>query len=181
MARTQPSKAGADPLRSRTLVNGWPAAPRVKIGLATAGDVDAVAEPIALTDVPREDTMMDALEQEIVGIALRAGLDRGIPALHHAVAGHVQDGGTLEGSYLRAVLCLVADHHDIAGTLLAYPPINVVAQIMNATEGMISQQQAFTLWLLRASLSVRRRRTTVSGSVAEVRVLGSASEHGVLC
>jgi hypothetical protein len=85
-----------------------------------------------------------------------------------------------EGSYLRASLCLVADHrdHGIVGTLLAYPPINAVGDIINATDGMLTRQQAFTLGLVGAVALTKIKAVAVAEPARRQHIGGSLLKRG---
>lgn len=118
------------------LVRGWPAGTDTMIRLASRADVEAMADLVALTGVPLDDYFADALRADMLAGALRTGLRVGQEELMRDIATESTRlaDGDIRPLYLRSALPLVADRKGdgIIGTLLAYPPANVVQEYYTA-------------------------------------------------
>lgn len=118
------------------LVDGWPVGPDTTIRQATSADVDAIAPLVASTGVALDDYLAEALRADQLAGALRTGLRSGQQELMRDIATESTRlvDGDIRPLYLRSALPLVAERHGdgIIGTLLAYPPTNVVEQFYTA-------------------------------------------------
>ncbi|MBB2749228.1 UNVERIFIED_ORG: GNAT superfamily N-acetyltransferase [Microbispora rosea subsp. rosea] len=157
----------------RDLVDGWAVGPHIRIRQAAAPDLSAIAQLVPLAGVKLEDALAEAVSSGVSGAALRAGLRGGSEAfaMHMAEQFVTQDA---RQAYLNASLVLVAEHRDrgVIGTLVAYPPSNVVNIHLRGRQGkdtVSAKEQQQILMLGAVGLS----------KVKAVAVQESERRHGV--
>lgn len=132
------------------LVQGWSAGADTRIRLATPADVDAVAELVPLAGVELEEDLLGELRTgDGIADALRTGLRSGHDALLEDIAAaSVQVADDPRRLFLRSALPLVADRDgEIVGTLVAYPPINVIHRYYTQVAELGSREQQKVLLL----------------------------------
>ena len=121
--------AGAGTATERKFDNGWAAAPGVRVRQAVPADVDAVRELATLAGTTLDDVLAGSVASGAAGLALRAGLSGGMEGFNRHIAERLIacPDDPLQ-AYLSAALVLVADdrEHGVVGTVVAYPPANLV-------------------------------------------------------
>lgn len=134
----------------RKLINGWAAAPRVRIRQAQPGDLDTIAKLMPLTGGALQDELAQTVRDGTASTGLRAGLrGAGRESYTAEMAKRFvrQDhGGDDLDPIVAATLVLVAEHrdHGVVGTLVAYPPANVAAQMAQQLPDLSEQQKLVT-------------------------------------
>lgn len=142
------------------LVHGWASAPNVRVRQATAADMDVVAGIAEIAQVPFEAPLRDAMLEGSAGAGLRVGLRGGPDAFMRYMAerltAHQRTNPML--AYLEAALVLVAEHRDqgVVGGLIAYPPISVAEQVVDAVRASGAPEQQWFKTLLGAGMFLTR-------------------------
>jgi hypothetical protein len=116
-------------ITERKLVAGWAAVPGIRVCQAVPADMDAVRELAILGDVTLDEVLADAIASGTAGQALRAGLSGDQEGFNRHIAEQfIGDPDNPLQAYLSAALVLVADdrEHGVVGTVVAYPPANLV-------------------------------------------------------
>ncbi|WP_439382145.1 GNAT family N-acetyltransferase [Amycolatopsis lexingtonensis] len=125
---------GAGSMRRRAGTAG------VKVRLASAEDIPAIAELAPASGIDLGEAMTEATRDGVMGSAHRAGLaalgrEHGRPAFSRAIARAFTDHGP-DRAFAAASLVLVAEHreHGVIGTVIAFPPPNAAEQYMTHAE-----------------------------------------------
>ncbi|WP_190824827.1 GNAT family N-acetyltransferase [Saccharopolyspora pogona] len=174
-AKSARRTAGVAGLHEQDLVQGWPLSEDTTIRLAAPDDIEKVAELVQLAGVSLEDALVDALRtDEGIAAALRTGLRSGHQALLADVAtASTQVANDPRRLYLRSALPLVADRRgEIVGTLVSYPPTNVVHRYYThaAAYGPREQQKVFLL----GAVGLAKIKAVAVADTARGAGLGSA-------
>ncbi|MET9263743.1 GNAT family N-acetyltransferase [Amycolatopsis sp. NPDC004079] len=128
-------------MTEQKLIRGWASGTAgVKIRLATADDIPAIAELAPAAGLELGAEMAEAIRSGAMGTAHRAGLagrgrEHGQPAFSRAIAQAFAEHGP-DHVYAVAALVLVAEHreHGVIGTVIAFPPGNVAEQYVEHAE-----------------------------------------------
>ncbi|WP_431946049.1 GNAT family N-acetyltransferase [Micromonospora marina] len=107
----------------------------VRVRLARRNDMPTVRALSTLAGVSLDEEVVEAVVIGVAGAALRAGFTGGRHAFmeHMAEQIYVNQRGNQARTVQHAVLVLVAEHeqHGVVGTLVAYPPTNVIDQLID--------------------------------------------------
>jgi GNAT superfamily N-acetyltransferase len=128
-------------LTEQKLVRGWASGtPKVKIRLAIAADIPAIAELTPAAGHELGEELAKEIRTCTMGSAHRAALagqgrEGRQPAFARAIAQAISEHG-FDHAYAAAALVLVADHrdHGVIGTVIAFPPANVAEQYVEHAE-----------------------------------------------
>ena len=135
------------------LVDGWRISPHARIRLARSADIEAIAQLGKLAGAEDlEEEIADGLRRGVIAAALCAGLHGGRePFTQHIaqVGAEIgRSGADPTEMLLHATLVLVAEHSDagVVGALIAYPPLRVIADLLDTVgKGNPKAQQAVLL------------------------------------
>jgi N-acetylglutamate synthase-like GNAT family acetyltransferase len=165
----------ADELTERKLINGWAAAPRVRVRQARVADLDAIAELIPLTGVALQDELAQTVRDGTASVGLRAGLrgDGRQSFTTDMAKRFVHQSEDEADPIVAATLVLVAEHrdHGVVGTLVAYPPVNVATQMAQQLPNLAERQNlvaAATMFIVKIkalAVAEQARGHNIGGSL----------------
>jgi GNAT superfamily N-acetyltransferase len=117
------------PVTADRLVRGWSGPAGTRIRLARPGDTAAVADLLALADMPLDPHVAAVVEADTVASTVRLGLQRGPQEMLRPVA-EAGAAGRPEEAMHGPVTVLVAEDRDgrLAGVCQVVPPGNVMAE-----------------------------------------------------
>lgn len=173
------NRSSARLVTENKLVHGMPAtAPRVRIRLATAADIDALGAATAMAQVPFEQMLREAIEDGSACAGLRAGVRGG----HEAYMRYMAERFTahqytnLMSAYVEAALVLVAEHRDqgVLGGLMAYPPLNVAEQVIDALRAAGASQRERFKMLMAVGMFLTRIKALAVAEHARGAHIGSS-------
>ncbi|MBB2744660.1 UNVERIFIED_ORG: GNAT superfamily N-acetyltransferase [Microbispora rosea subsp. rosea] len=158
-------QAAVAELSERKLTEGWAGGPRVRIRQAAPADLPVITELVPLAGVRLEEALAEAVRDGFSGAALRAGIRDGQSGFQHHMAAQFAGHSDLVRAYLHASLVLVADHRDqgIVGTLIAYPPANLIAEFLASGRTSLSEQGKQHLTMLGGVALVKIKAVAVTG------------------
>lgn len=167
-APASPQGAVASRLTESDLTEGWSPLPQVRIRQARSEDLDAVVALSRLAGVDIEVELLDAVRAGIAGTELCAGLrDGSKDGFLRAMAGRFAQYQGSEQRYLFAhtALVLVAENDSqvVIGALVAYPPVNVVGQLLEYNQHVGGgDQQAMQILMMGVSAICRVKSLAVA-------------------
>jgi GNAT superfamily N-acetyltransferase len=175
-ARRRPG-AGAATVTERKLDNGWAAAPGVRVRQAVPADMGTVGELAALAGVRMEEDLAGAVASGTAGLALRAGLSRGVEGFHRHVAEQfVAHRDRPLQAYLSAALVLVAEHrdHGVVGTVVGYPPPNIAQVHLDGTRRSITDPREREKLMVAGAIGLAKVKALAVAEPARGRNIGGA-------
>lgn len=153
--------AGAQ-VTERALIKGWAGPPRIRVRQAVPDDLPAIAELAPLSGVELDDALVEAVRDGSSGIGLRTGIRQGQPGFHRHMGTEFITGGMVS-AFMHASLVLVGDHRDrgIVGTLIAYPPGNLINELIGSGRISPSEQGGQQVIMLGAVLLTKIKTIAV--------------------
>ena len=132
-----------------------------------------------LAGVELDKEVSQAVEAGYAGSAVRSALRSGKDAFTRHMAEQFfaqQNGGNPELAILQAALVLVAEHSErgIVGALVAYPPVSVISQFMNAAAQHSRDPQGPLKALLSGSTCLMRIKAIAVHSSERQNGIGRA-------
>ena len=165
-------------LTERSLVVGRSGGPGVRIRQAGPDDLDAVRQLVPLAGTKLDEQVAAAVADGIAGVALQAGLRDGSDGFTWHMAeqfvAHQNDNQLI--AYLSAALVLVAEHHEhgISGALIAFPPPNVVTDVLDQTQAEITDPRKRGMLVLAGGLGLTKiQAVAVAEEARGLRIGGS--------
>ncbi|MEU7800761.1 GNAT family N-acetyltransferase [Micromonospora arborensis] len=160
------------------LTDDPPDSSAVRIRLAGRNDMPIVRGLSTLAGVNLDEEIVEAVNIGIAGAALRAGFDGGRHAFmeHMAEQVYVNQRRNQARTVQHTVLVLVAEHeqHGIVGALVAYPPTNVIDQVIDhARASGASGEQLMRLFCSGVMSLVRIKAIAVTESQRGLGIGGS--------
>ncbi|MER7367054.1 hypothetical protein [Nonomuraea wenchangensis] len=145
------ASAAGTQLTEGALIKGWAGPPRVRVRQAVPDDLPAIAELAPLSGVELDDALTKAVCDGSSGIGLRMGIRQGQPGFQRHMGAEFVTGGMMS-AYLHASLMLVADHRDrgVVGALIAYPPGNLITELVRSGRISLSDQSGQQMSMLGA-------------------------------
>ncbi|MER6579131.1 GNAT family N-acetyltransferase [Nonomuraea sp. NPDC001023] len=150
-------------LTERALIKGWAGPARTRVRQAVPDDLPAIAELVPLAGVDLDDALVKAIRDGSSGIGLRTGISQGQPGFHRHMGTEFITGDMMS-AYLHASLVLVADHRDrgIVGTLIAYPPGNLITELIGSGRISPSEQSGQQIIMLGAVVLTKIKAIAVA-------------------